>query len=156
MSMQIRQKSASRLVHSMADVVPSHRAFACYLAYFGHIRSPKKFDAGLYQSGPNRATKIVLGSKQTPSAEAISICWHLPQHDRAAVFPPVREGQKVSASTQCLPDWVLHSQTGGCDKQSAPLRLIRAHVSPPRGRAHGCGQWILETKSLRQYVHAWR
>ena len=66
MGMQVRQKSASRLVHSMADVVPSHRAFACYLAYFGHIQSPKKFDARLYQSGPSRATKIVLGSKQTP------------------------------------------------------------------------------------------
>ena len=50
MAMQVRQKSASRLVHSMADVVPSHWAFACYLAYFGHIRRPKKFEARLYQS----------------------------------------------------------------------------------------------------------
>ena len=50
MGMKVRQKSASRLVHSMADVVPSHWAFACYLAYFGHIRRPKKFEARLYQS----------------------------------------------------------------------------------------------------------
>ena len=66
MGMQVRQKSASRLVHSMADVVPSHRAFACYLAYFGHTQSPEKNEARLYQSGPYRTTKIVLGLKRTP------------------------------------------------------------------------------------------
>ena len=69
MGVQIRQKAPSSLIHRVADVVSSHRALACHLAYFGHNRSPKKFEARLYQSGPSRATKIGPCSQQTPQLQ---------------------------------------------------------------------------------------
>ena len=97
MGMQVRQKSASRLVHSMADVVPSHRAFACYLAYFGHTRSPEKNRGAFIPKWALQDNKDCAELKAYLSVEEVPMGWHLQPHDREAVFPPVREGQKMSA-----------------------------------------------------------
>jgi hypothetical protein len=62
--MKIGQKTATSLIHRMTDVVTSHRTLARDLTYFGHSGSPKKFEARLYQSEPDRARKVAQNAQK--------------------------------------------------------------------------------------------